>query len=152
MLNAITLKSSRAAVVQMQRTRDGDGTLGIHQPLAIVLVDGEIIGNDVELVAGHFENFVVVNRHEARGGVSAGKCRGYLPWIIVASNAKRHKACPARGAIALAKARAKSNRSTMANEFVTSRPTHENGNSRRACRQAHRSRNPRRLSAHSSLH
>src|SRR5437660_11066477 len=100
-LNAITLKSSRAAVVHMHRKRDGDGTLGIHQSLAIVLVDAEIIGNDLELVAGHFENFVVVNSHEARGGVSAGKCRCYLHWIIVASNASRHKACPGRDATSL---------------------------------------------------
>src|SRR5260370_7406117 len=94
MLNAITLKSSRAAVVHMHRKRDGDGTLGIHQSLAIVPVDAEIIGNDPELVAGHFENFVVVNRHEARDGVSDGKCKSYLPLIIFPPNPKRHQTIP----------------------------------------------------------
>ena len=40
------------------------GALRIHEPVAIVLVDVQIIGNDLELVAGHSENVVVVNVHE----------------------------------------------------------------------------------------
>src|SRR6266481_2685014 len=91
MLNAITLKSSRAAVVHMHRKRNGDGTLGIHQALAIVFVDAEIIGNDLELVAGHFKNFVVVNRHETNSGYPLEKCRCYLRRKNLASNAKRRK-------------------------------------------------------------
>jgi hypothetical protein len=57
----------------VHRQRDRDRALGIHQPLAIVFVDTEVISDDLKLVASHFENFVVVNRHEAKGGVSAGK-------------------------------------------------------------------------------
>ena len=36
---------------------------GIHQPIAIVSVDVQVIGDDLELVAGHLENFVVVDAH-----------------------------------------------------------------------------------------
>ena len=60
MLHAITLESLGAAVVHVHRERDGDGALRVHQPIAIVLIDLQVIGDDLELVAGHLENFVVV--------------------------------------------------------------------------------------------
>src|SRR2546423_14088909 len=129
MLNAITLKCFRAAIVHVHRQRDADGTLGIHQPFAIVLVDAEIIGNDLELVAGHCENLVVVNRHEVRAElrVSAGKVQ-----MLFASENRRVKFKAAQGMSCsrrrsfLGKERAKSNGSTIPSEFVTSPPTHEN--------------------------
>ena len=41
---------------------------GIHQPVAIVLVDLQIIGDDLELVASHLEYVVVVNAHKEKPG------------------------------------------------------------------------------------
>ena len=64
MLDAIPLKSFRASVVHVHRQRDRDRALRVHQPLAIVLVDAEIIRDDLKLIAGHFKYYVVVNRHE----------------------------------------------------------------------------------------
>src|SRR5207302_6486945 len=66
MLDAITLKCFRAAIVHVHRQRDRNRALRIHQPFPIVFVDAEIVRNDLKLVAGHFENFVVVDRHETR--------------------------------------------------------------------------------------
>src|SRR5947208_13564325 len=96
MLNAITLKRSGAAIVHVNWQRDRDCALGIHQPLAIVFVDTEVIGDDLELVAGHFKNFVVVNRHETKSGYPPEKCRCYLRRKNLASNAKRRKASCSR--------------------------------------------------------
>src|SRR5437667_10735912 len=66
MLDAVTLKRSRAAIVTVHRQSDIDRALRIHQPVAIVVIDAQIIGDDLKLVAGHLKNFVVVNRHEAK--------------------------------------------------------------------------------------
>ncbi len=62
MLHTIALKSSRAPVVQMHRERHRNRTLRIGSPFPVVLVDVQIIGDDAKLLAGHLENFVVVNR------------------------------------------------------------------------------------------
>ncbi len=64
MLNAVALESSCAAIVHMHRQRHGNGALWIHQALAIVLIDAQIIGDDLELVARHSKHVVVVNTHE----------------------------------------------------------------------------------------
>ena len=66
MLNAITLESFRTAIVHVDRQRYGHGALWVHEPLAVVFVNAQIIGDDLELVAGHFEHFVVVNVHRAK--------------------------------------------------------------------------------------
>ena len=63
MLNAITLESFCAAVVHVHGQSYGDGPLGIGRPLAIVLIDVQVIGDDLKLVARHFEHFVIVNSH-----------------------------------------------------------------------------------------
>ena len=68
MLHAITLEGLDAAVVHVNRERDGDGALREHEPVAIVLVDVQVIGDDLELVASHLEHFVVVNAHKKRPG------------------------------------------------------------------------------------
>ena len=68
MLHAITLESLRAAVVHVHRKRDRDGALREHEPIAIVGIDFQIIGDDLELVASHLEYFVVVNTHRSKRG------------------------------------------------------------------------------------
>ena len=84
MLHAVTLESLGAAVVHVHRQRDGHGALRIHEPIAIVLIDVQVIGDDLELVAGHLEDFVVVNAHKEqsrKGRCSrAVECRCYLRW------------------------------------------------------------------------
>ena len=63
MLNTITLERFRASVVHMYRQSHGDGALGVRRPFPVVLINVQVIGDDAELVARHFENFVVVNSH-----------------------------------------------------------------------------------------
>src|SRR5207249_4368879 len=63
MLNPIALKSSRAAIIHVHWQGHCDGALRIHQPVAIVLVDAEVIGNDLKLVTCHSKHVVVVNTH-----------------------------------------------------------------------------------------
>ena len=41
---------------------------GIHEPIAIVGIDLQVIGDDLELVASHLEHFVVVNAHKEKPG------------------------------------------------------------------------------------
>src|SRR3954453_4882394 len=62
MLHPVTLEGSRAAVVYMHRQRHGHGAFGVRRPLAVVLVDVQIIGDDAKLLASHLKNFVVVDR------------------------------------------------------------------------------------------
>src|SRR6266849_7770027 len=63
MLDAITLEGFCAAVIHVDRQGHCHGALGICRPFAIARVDIQVISNDLKLVAGHLENFVVVNRH-----------------------------------------------------------------------------------------
>jgi hypothetical protein len=58
------VESLRAAVVHVNRKRDGDRALREHEPITIVAIDLQIIGDDLELVASHLEYFVVVNAHK----------------------------------------------------------------------------------------
>jgi hypothetical protein len=64
MLNTIALKSSRAAIIHVHRQGHGNGALWIHQPLAIVLIDTQVIGDDLKLITGHLKHVIVVNTHE----------------------------------------------------------------------------------------
>jgi len=64
MLNTVALESSCAAIVHMHWERHRDGTLWIHQPVAVVLVDTQVIGNDLKLVTCHLKHVVVVDTHE----------------------------------------------------------------------------------------
>jgi hypothetical protein len=66
-LDAVSLEGLRAAVIHVHRERYGHGTLRQHEPIAIVRIDLQIIGNDLELVAGHLEDFVVVDAHKKEG-------------------------------------------------------------------------------------
>src|SRR4029077_18540843 len=76
MLNAVPLERSGAAIIHMHRQRHGDGTLWIHQALAIVLINAQIISDDLKLVARHLKHVVVVNTHEINTlNRSVAKCR-----------------------------------------------------------------------------
>src|SRR5262245_21998680 len=76
MLNAVTLEGSCAAIIHMHRQSHGDGAFWIHQPIAVVLVDIQIIGNDPKLVTRHSKYVVVVDTHEINTlGQSAAECR-----------------------------------------------------------------------------
>src|SRR5437762_13502499 len=108
MLDAITLKRPRAAIVHVHGQGDREGALRIHQPFTIVLVDAEVIGNDLKLVTGHLKNFVVVNRHETKSGVSARKVQ-----MLFQPEKHRVKCKAAQGMSC-------SNGSTILSEFVTS--------------------------------
>ena len=55
-LHAIALKHRGAAVVHMDRAGDRDGALRHQQPVALVHRDVEVVGDDVELLARHFEH------------------------------------------------------------------------------------------------
>jgi hypothetical protein len=63
MLNAVTLKGSGAPIVHVHRQRHSDRAFRIRRPLAVARIDVQVIGDDTELVARHFENFVIVNGH-----------------------------------------------------------------------------------------
>ena len=68
MLDAITLESLGTAVVHVNGQSDRHGAFRKHEPIAIVLIDLQVIGDDLELVARHLENFVVVNAHKSGAG------------------------------------------------------------------------------------
>jgi hypothetical protein len=64
MLNAVALKSSRAPIIHMHWQGHSDGALWKHQPFAIILIDAQVIGDDLELITRHSKHVVVVNTHE----------------------------------------------------------------------------------------
>src|SRR5437762_14129087 len=66
MLNAVALKGFGAPIVHVYWQRYGDSALRIRRPLAVVLVDVQIIRDDAKLLASHLENLVIVNRY---GGI-----------------------------------------------------------------------------------
>jgi hypothetical protein len=74
------LKRLRRSIVHVHRKRDRDRAFGIHEPIAIVAIDVQVIGNDRELIAGHLEDIVVINIHKRTGILECpdGKCRRYL--------------------------------------------------------------------------
>jgi hypothetical protein len=88
MLNSIALKSFRAPIIHVHRQRDSDGALGKHEPFAVVLINAQVIGDDLKLIAGHPKNVVLVNMHEAEreSYTTRGKERLYLRTNQRASN------------------------------------------------------------------
>ena len=64
MLNPVTLEGPRATIVHMHRQRHCDSTLWVHQPITVVLVDTQVIGDDLKLVTRHLKHVVVVDTHE----------------------------------------------------------------------------------------
>ncbi len=61
MLDTVTLERFGAPIVHVHGKRHSDGALRIRRPLAVALIDVQVIGDDAELVARHLENFVVVD-------------------------------------------------------------------------------------------
>ena len=51
------------AVVAMDRAGDGDRALRIEQPVALVVRDVQVVGDDLELLAGHVEHRAGIDRH-----------------------------------------------------------------------------------------
>jgi hypothetical protein len=64
MLNAVGLERSCATIIHMHWQRHSDGALRIHQPLAIILIDAQIVGDDLKLITGHLKHVIVVDTHE----------------------------------------------------------------------------------------
>ena len=56
MLDAVAVEHRGAPVVHVDRAGDDDRALGQQQPVALVLGDGEVVGDDVELLARHLEH------------------------------------------------------------------------------------------------
>ena len=65
MLHAIAFIHRLAAVIGMHRDGHRDGTLGVKQPVALILGHAEVVGDRVELLLGHFEHGTGVNAHLA---------------------------------------------------------------------------------------
>lgn len=70
-LDAITLKGLGAAVIHVDWEGDRNGALGEHEPITVVFIDLEIIRNDLELVASHLKNIVIVNTHRKLEKISS---------------------------------------------------------------------------------
>ena len=62
-LHAVALEHLRAAVIAMDRNRHCERALRNLEPIAIVGGDLEIVGHQIELLAGHAKRGVVVNVH-----------------------------------------------------------------------------------------
>ena len=56
MLDPVSDKDLRPIVLHADRTGDDDRALRIEQPVAFVLGDAQMVSNDRELIAGHFEH------------------------------------------------------------------------------------------------
>ena len=56
MLDPVSDEDLRPIVLHADRTGDDDRALRIEQPVAFVLGDAQMVGDDGELIAGHFEH------------------------------------------------------------------------------------------------
>jgi hypothetical protein len=70
MLDSIALKGFRAPVIHVHRQRDGYRAFRKHKPFTVILVDAQVIGDDLKLIAGHPKNVVLVNMHEANANLT----------------------------------------------------------------------------------
>ena len=68
MLDPVALEGLGRPVVHVHRQGHGHGALREHEPVAVVLVDVQVFGDDPKLFAGHPKNFVVVDVHRRRAG------------------------------------------------------------------------------------
>ena len=66
MLHAVAGENASGAIVAMNGQRDGHGTLGIFEAVAFGIGNFEMVGDRVELLAGHAESRAVVNIHSCR--------------------------------------------------------------------------------------
>ena len=63
MLNAIAGKDLNATAVALNGNGHSHGAFRIFEAVAIVGIDSQAIGNDVELSASHLEGGMLVNLH-----------------------------------------------------------------------------------------
>ena len=56
MLDAVADENLGPAVVHADRAGDDDRALRVEQPVALVLGDAQMVGDDGELIAGHVEH------------------------------------------------------------------------------------------------
>ncbi len=56
MLHPVAGEDLGPAVVHVNRARDDDGAFRIEEPVAFLLGDAQMVGDDMELIAGHFEH------------------------------------------------------------------------------------------------
>jgi hypothetical protein len=64
-LHPVTGEHLGVAIVTMNRQRHGQGAFGILDPVAFRVGDLKVIGDQIELLAGHLKSRVVVNVHRA---------------------------------------------------------------------------------------
>ena len=74
MLHAVAGEHLRRAVVAMNRQGHGHGALGIFEPVALGVRDLQVVGHQVELLAGHAESRMVVDFHGAEDNSFARRC------------------------------------------------------------------------------
>ena len=70
-LHAIALKHRRAAVIAMDRHRDGHRPLRVEHAVALALRHADMIGDDVELLPRHLENRAGIDAHARSSGLPA---------------------------------------------------------------------------------
>ncbi len=56
MLDPVSDEDLRSIVLHADRTRDDNRALRIEQPVAFVIGDTEMVADDLELIASHFEH------------------------------------------------------------------------------------------------
>src|SRR5207248_913442 len=88
MLHAIALKRFCAAVIHMHRQRDRDRPLRVHQPIAIVDINLQIVGDDAELLARHCEHVVIFinthgRTHKLKRGVTGRRARDWYLRLVL---------------------------------------------------------------------
>ncbi len=66
MLHAVAREDLDLAIIAAHRHGDGEGALGIFQPVTFVRRDVQPVRHEVELLAGHVEGRVVIDVH---GGI-----------------------------------------------------------------------------------
>src|SRR5688572_28543216 len=76
MLNPVALEDFGAAIVPMNGDGDGDRTLGIFQAVAVIRRDLQVIGHQVELLAGHAKRGMVINVHGRDASEKSSRVEG----------------------------------------------------------------------------
>ena len=76
MLNAIARKDLDASAVALDGNGDSHGPLRVFEAVAIVGIDSETIGYDIELPASHLESGMLVNLHGGKLTAPAVEVKG----------------------------------------------------------------------------
>ena len=72
-LHAVAVEDPGAAVLHVDRAGDGDGTLGKQQAVPLVERDFQVVGDHLELLAGHVEYRPGIDGHRLSPGGSSGR-------------------------------------------------------------------------------